>query len=134
MRRRSFLAGTATLALTAPAVRGNERAQVLRFVPNGEPPILDPIANTVLETRIHSTMIWDTLYGMDADYKPQPQMLEGHTVDPDFKLWTLKLRPGLKFHDGEPVLSRDVTATGPVQRTITLRIHFTASSSMSCST
>ncbi len=111
MRRRSFVAGAAALALAAPAVRGDERARVLRFVPNGEPPVLDPITNTVLETRIHATMIWDTLYGIDADYQPQPQMLAGHTVEQDGKQWTLTLRPGLRFHDAEPVLSRDVTAS-----------------------
>ena len=46
MRRRSFVAAAASLALAAPSVRGAERARVLRFVPNGEPPVLDPITNT----------------------------------------------------------------------------------------
>ena len=34
-----------------------------------------------------------------------------HEASPDFKTWTMRLRPGLKFHDGEPVLSRDAAAS-----------------------
>ena len=38
-------------------------------------------------------------------------MAEGYEVADDFKTWTFRLRPGLKFHDGLPVLSRDVVAS-----------------------
>ena len=41
----------------------------------------------------------------------QYQMLAGHTVDADQKVWTLTLRDGLLFHDGTPVLARDVVAS-----------------------
>src|SRR3978361_459087 len=53
----------------------------------------------------------DTLYGLDNDYVPRPQMLGGHTVEPDGLLWTLRLRDGLRFHDGTPVLARDCVAS-----------------------
>ena len=38
-------------------------------------------------------------------------MVESHEASPDFKTWTFKLRPGLKFHDDEPVLAKDVVAS-----------------------
>jgi peptide/nickel transport system substrate-binding protein len=38
-------------------------------------------------------------------------MVEGHTVEEDGLTWTLKLRDGLRFHDKEPVLARDVVAS-----------------------
>jgi peptide/nickel transport system substrate-binding protein len=38
-------------------------------------------------------------------------MVEGHTVEEDGLTWTLKLRDGLRFHDNEPVLARDVVAS-----------------------
>jgi peptide/nickel transport system substrate-binding protein len=38
-------------------------------------------------------------------------MLAGHSVDADQKVWTLTLRDGLLFHDGSPVLGRDVVAS-----------------------
>ena len=41
----------------------------------------------------------------------QPQMVEGHEVEADGLTWTLHLRDGLRFHDSEPVLARDVVAS-----------------------
>ena len=44
-------------------------------------------------------------------FRAQPQMLEGHTVEDDGRSWTMTLREGLRFHDGEPVRARDVVAS-----------------------
>ena len=38
-------------------------------------------------------------------------MLEGTLVEDDGHPWTLKLRPGLLFHDGEGVLARNCVAS-----------------------
>ena len=38
-------------------------------------------------------------------------MVEGHQVEEDGLTWTLRLRDGLRFHDKEPVLARDVVAS-----------------------
>jgi peptide/nickel transport system substrate-binding protein len=38
-------------------------------------------------------------------------MVEAEEVSPDGLVWTFRLRPGLKFHDGEPVLAKDVVAS-----------------------
>src|SRR5260221_3791002 len=51
------------------------------------------------------------LYGMDAKLQVQRQMVEAEEVSPDGLTWTFRLRPGLKFHDGEPMLARDVVAS-----------------------
>jgi peptide/nickel transport system substrate-binding protein len=56
-------------------------------------------------------MVWDTLYGMDDKLVPQRQMVEAEEVSPDGLAWTFRLRPALKFHDGEPVLAKDVVAS-----------------------
>jgi peptide/nickel transport system substrate-binding protein len=110
MKRRSFIAAASGLALTAPRLQAAP-SRVLRFIPYVDLPVLDPITNTAAQVRNHAFLIWDTLYGLDADYQPHPQMLEGHTIDRGGLEWTLVLRPGLRFHDGEPVLARDVTAS-----------------------
>jgi peptide/nickel transport system substrate-binding protein len=52
----------------------------------------------------------------------QPQMVEGHQVEEDGLIWTLTLRDGLRFHDKEPVLARDVVAS---IRRFAARISFT---------
>ncbi len=110
MRRRTFLAG-AGVAFSAPHLARAQSAKVLRFVPQADLTILDPIWTTAYVTRNHGLAIFDTLYGLDSQFKPQPQMVAGHTTDPDGKVWTLTLRDGLVFHDGQPVLARDCVAS-----------------------
>jgi peptide/nickel transport system substrate-binding protein len=48
---------------------------------------------------------------VDSKLRPHPQMAEGHTVSDNGRVWEIKLRDGLKFHDGEPVLARDCAAS-----------------------
>ena len=73
--------------------------------------IVDPIVTSSLSTRCHAYLVFDTLYGLDKNYQAAPQMLEGHVVEDDAKSWTLTLREGLRFHDGETVLARDAAAS-----------------------
>ena len=84
---------------------------MLKFVPYVDLAILDPMVNTASQTRTHGYMVYDTLYGTDANYAAQPEMVQGHVIEDDHKRWTLTLRDGLKFHDNTPVLARDVVAS-----------------------
>ena len=113
MRRRDFLRTTTGAAslLAAPRISRAADNKVLRFVPQANLANLDPIWTTQYVVRNGSLLIWDTLYGVNSKLEPQPQMVEGHEVTPDFKTWTFKLRTGLKFHDNEPVLAKDVVAS-----------------------
>jgi peptide/nickel transport system substrate-binding protein len=54
--------------------------------------------------------VFDTLYGQDGAFNISPQMLEGHVIENDGKLWKLTLRQGLAWHDGDRVLARDCIA------------------------
>ena len=90
---------------------GRKAAGVLKFVPQADLAVLDPVYTTAYVTRNHAFLVYDTLYGIDDTYQPQPQMVEGHVIENDGKLWTLTLRDGLLFHDGEPVLARDAIAS-----------------------
>jgi peptide/nickel transport system substrate-binding protein len=108
LKRRTLLAaGAATLA--APRVA--RAATVLKFVPYVDLAILDPIINTAAQTRTHAYLVFDTLYGCDDNYQAQPEMVEGHVQEDNHRVWTLTLRQGLLFHDGTPVLGRDVVAS-----------------------
>jgi peptide/nickel transport system substrate-binding protein len=108
--RRSFLAGTGA-ALAMPSIVSAQGSRVLKFIPQSDVTILDPCWTTAYVTRNHGLAIFDTLYGIDGNFNPQPQMVSGHVVENDGKLWKLTLRPGLKFHDGTPVLARDCVAS-----------------------
>ncbi len=107
IHRRHILAA----GLTAPFVAQAQSRDVLKIVPEGDLPILDPVFTTATVVRNHGYMVWDTLYGMDAEYQMQPQMLVGHVVEDEGRRWILTLRPGLLFHDGSPVLARDCVAS-----------------------
>ena len=105
MKRRELLALSAS-ALAAPSLVRAEARRVLRFMLHIDLPSLDPIWTSNYPTRTHGYMVFDTLFGQDSLYRTSPQMLEGVLVEGDGKRWTLTLRKGLKFHDGEPVLAR----------------------------
>jgi peptide/nickel transport system substrate-binding protein len=110
IQRRAFTAGVAA-ALTAPSIGRGAAAAPLKFIPQSDLTILDPIVNTVYTVRNHGYMVFDTLFGMDGKTQMQPQMLEGFSVEDDGKRWKLKLRDGLLWHDGEKVLARDCVAS-----------------------
>ena len=106
MKRRTLL--TAAAALAAPSIATAQGRNVFRVVPEGDLPVLDPVWTTATNARNHGYLVFDTLWGQDASYAMQPQMVAGHVVENDGKQWTVTLRDGLKFHDGEPVRARDV--------------------------
>jgi peptide/nickel transport system substrate-binding protein len=115
MHRRSLLAGSAGAAALAAlprfAIGQTAGAKTLVFVPQANLSSLDPIWTTATVTRNYGYLVFDTLYGTDDQLDPKPQMAEGHTVDEDGKRWTIKLRDGLMFHDGEPVRAKDCVAS-----------------------
>jgi peptide/nickel transport system substrate-binding protein len=101
--------GAAALPLANIALAGGNR--VLRFMPNLDLTVLDPHWSGTYVTRNHGYLVFDTLFGTDNTFQPQPQMVEGTLTEAAAKRWTLTLREGLKFHDGEPVLARDCVAS-----------------------
>lgn len=115
MRRRAMMVGAgAALAgagLARPGVVAAQGARVLRFVPQADLAVLDPVWTTAYQTRDHGFLVFDTLFGQDAEFAPQLQMLEAAGAEAGGLSWRLVLRPGLVFHDGTPVLARDAVAS-----------------------
>src|ERR1700737_1479905 len=118
MDRRALLKGlagvgglAATGGVSMPALSQGAAARTLRFVPQANLANFDPVWGTQYVVRNAAALVWDTLYGLDATLQPQRQMVESEEVSDDGLIWTFRLRPGLKFHDGEPVLSKDVVAS-----------------------
>ncbi|MBN8871675.1 MAG: ABC transporter substrate-binding protein [Rhodospirillales bacterium] len=110
IRRRGLLAASA-VALATPSLVRAQSSRVLKFIPQSDLTVVDPVWTTAYNTRNHGYMVFDTLFGMDASYRIQPQMLAGVRTEDDGKRWDLVLRDGLLFHDGTPVLARDAVAS-----------------------
>lgn len=98
-------------ALAQPAVNRASRAGTLRIVPGSGLTALDPIWTPAGVTTGHAYHVFDTLYAVNKALEPKPQMAEGHEISDDGRICTIRLRPGLLFHDGTPVLSRDAIAS-----------------------
>ena len=115
MLRRDLLAGAAGAAAAAGlprfAIAQPAQARTIRYVPHANPGNIDPFTNTAFVARDHAFLVYDQLYGMDEQFRPQPQMVEGHVVENDGLLWRFTLRDGLRFHDGSPVRGRDCIAS-----------------------
>ena len=87
MKRRSVLragvAGGVAALLPRFAIGQSAHTRVLRFVPQANLTVLDPIITTAAVTANHAWMVWDTLFGVDAAQRAKPQMADGYTVSDD---------------------------------------------------
>lgn len=113
--RREFLVGTAAaaalLAAGPAAAQQPKRGGTLRFVPQADLKILDPIWTTGYITRNHGYMVYDTLFGTDDNFQIKPQMVDRWTVSKDNMKWTFTLRDDLVWHDGTRVTAADCVAS-----------------------
>jgi peptide/nickel transport system substrate-binding protein len=99
----------APLALSAGVAQAQDK--VLRAVMHADVRVIDPIWTTQTIANIHGMLVYDTLFGNDANMRPQPQMVGKYDVSPDKLVYTFTLRDGLKFSDGTAVTTKDVIAS-----------------------
>ena len=70
------------VTLSAPLALA-QAPKVLKFVPQADLRILDPITTTAYITRNHGYMIYDTLFATDAKFQVQPQMVDKYELSGD---------------------------------------------------
>src|SRR6202049_3817067 len=114
LTRREFgiAAGAATLA--GYGLGRNAHAadtKTLRLIAQSDLRVLDPVWTTAYITRNHGYMVFDTLFAIDAEFAPHPQMVGDYSMSPDKLTYQFKLRDGLGFHDGSPVRGVDCVAS-----------------------
>ncbi|HTR85301.1 MAG TPA: ABC transporter substrate-binding protein [Reyranella sp.] len=89
-----------------------------------DPDVLDPTLARTYVGRIVFASLCDKLFDIDENLKIVPQLALSHETSADGKTVIIKLRPNVKFHDGEPFdaaaakfsLDRHLTLTGSVRK------------------
>lgn len=114
--RRNFMktGASAGAALSLPSIlraqSSSTDARTLRMV-MGDLRVFDPILSTANITYNHALAIYDTLFAIDSQLVPQPQMVGKWGISEDKKTYTFELRDGVRFHDGRPVTAADCVAS-----------------------
>src|SRR3954454_8485351 len=96
-----FAATVAALLLSFQV--GVQAQTTLRIGLAEDPDILDPSLGRTYVGRIVFAAVCDKLFDIDAKLNIVPQLALSHETSTDGKEVTIKLRPGVKFHDGEPL-------------------------------
>jgi peptide/nickel transport system substrate-binding protein len=116
---------TLTLAITL-ATSGPAGAQsVLRIGLNDDPDALDPTISRAYVGRLVFAGLCDKLFDVTPDLKIVPQLATGYEWAADQRSVVIKLRPGVKFHDGEPLnaeavkfnIERHISTPGSFRKT-----------------
>jgi peptide/nickel transport system substrate-binding protein len=100
-------AAAAVIALVALSACTN----TMRIASHGKPSAIDPIWTTAYGARSHGYLVYDTLFAMDENFEPKPQMVNTWTVSEDGRAWMFTLRDSLKWHDGTDVTAEDCVAS-----------------------
>jgi peptide/nickel transport system substrate-binding protein len=94
-------AATAALWLSLAAALHAETA--LRIGLAEDPDVLDPSIGRTYVGRIVFASFCDKLFDIDEKLNIVPQLALSHETSADGKEVTIRLRPNVKFHDGEPL-------------------------------
>src|SRR5262245_13602826 len=84
---------------------------VLKAAMIGEPPSLDLHATSATITQQITWHIYENLYTYDRQYSPIPMLAESVTLAAGGRRYTIKLRRGVKFHNGNEMTSADVVSS-----------------------
>jgi peptide/nickel transport system substrate-binding protein len=109
-------------ALLTPLVGGAQAQTTLRIGIAEDPDILDPSIGRTYVGRIVFSAFCDKLFDIDEKLNVVPQLALSHETSADGKEMTIKLRPNVKFHDGEPLDAE--AAKFSIERHMTLPTSF----------
>ena len=98
-----FRNALAAAALTFALAPGVQAQTTLRIGLAEDPDILDPTMARTYVGRIVFAAVCDKLFDIDEKLNIVPQLALSQETSADGKEVTIKLRPGVKFHDGEPL-------------------------------
>ena len=105
-----ILALTTAVALPDASAQTPKKGGALRVGMIGEPPSLDPHATTATITREIGINLFETLYTLDAKFQPIPLLAEGHDALDGAKRYVIRLRKGVRFHNGKELTADEIMA------------------------
>jgi peptide/nickel transport system substrate-binding protein len=113
MRKYTTFGAIAGMSLAAGlcGVTAGHAQAVVKYVPQADINVLDPVVNKSPVVTQYGYMVYDQLFAVDGNYQPKPQMVGSFEASGDGKSYSFTLRSGLKFHDGQPVRSADATTS-----------------------
>jgi len=95
-----------TLALAGALFALGAHAQTLRWASQGDPQTMDPDSQNESMTNMMNGQVYERLTSRDRQLKIVPGLAtEWQQVSP--LVWRMKLRQGVKFHDGSPFTADD---------------------------
>jgi peptide/nickel transport system substrate-binding protein len=100
--------------LIAPAVAAEKTPKAggtLKIAWVGEPPTLDIHKSTTTSTRRLAWHMFERLFTFDQQYNLIPELAEGYDIAPDGKTYTVRIRQGVRFHNGKELTTEDVVAS-----------------------
>jgi peptide/nickel transport system substrate-binding protein len=102
-------AGGAAGAQAGPAAAAAPAgAAVVRIGQGGAPDSLNPGVAVLAEAYTLFELVYDSMFQLQLDGSYTPELAESYTVSDDGKVWTFKIRDGVKFHDGTPLTAEDI--------------------------
>jgi peptide/nickel transport system substrate-binding protein len=99
------------LPAAAPAMAADEAPLVIRAGTDQDLQVLNPFNSVVVADFEAYTLNYDLLVGWGHDIEPVPGFAESWSVSDDGLTWTFKIRPGMKWSDGQPATSEDARWT-----------------------
>src|SRR5262249_57157162 len=92
------------LIIAAPATAAPKQGGRVTLGTELDIPGFDPLKVGVYDTAATSAaaLLFDTLTELDDAAAVKPKLADSWSHSPDFKVWTFKLHPGVKFSDGSP--------------------------------
>ena len=100
----------AVLALALAAAATASAQGVLRIGLNDDPDAIDPTISRAYVGRLVFAAVCDKLFDVTPDLRVVPQLATAYEWGADYKSLLIKLRPGVKFQDGEPLNGEAVKA------------------------
>lgn len=112
----AVLGPAALAACTSTSSRSRAQARqqdnILRIGVAGAPSNINPLDSGSELTRWLAEPVMETLYTYDDDLASVPLLADGDPVISDDQLtWTVKIKPGITFQNGDPLEAADVVAT-----------------------